>query len=346
MMGVDRRAHQLDAAPLALGCVTLLISPRSSTNIDIMIIATKTSVYGLENDGSEKRPTLLFDDLEVRRVAEGDNRNVIALADSSIILQDGAENRRVDTGIQDRLDSLCIINERPLDLLIGTTPPYIYRMDEEGPAERIETFDDLEVRSRWYTPWGGPAAVRSMASTQDGWVYADIHVGSIMRSPDRGKTWEPVTPTLHVDVHEVSTTPAANRRVYANTYRSVYISDDRGDSWEHRSKNLNNKYGRGIAVHPEDLDTILCGVSDGPRGDDVHGQLFYTEDVGRNWTHVSTGFPESTKKNIDTSHIAYADNDIAWVTDEEILYKSRDRGKTWETFWRAPEEILMISCRM
>ena len=26
------------------------------------------------------------------------------------------------------------------------------------------------------------------------WIYADVHVGSIMRSPDHGTTWEPVTP--------------------------------------------------------------------------------------------------------------------------------------------------------
>jgi photosystem II stability/assembly factor-like uncharacterized protein len=221
----------------------------------------------------------------------------------------------------------------------------MYRINEEGPAKRIKTFDDLEVRSQWYTPWGGPAAVRSMASTTNGSVYADIHVGSIMRSPDNGRTWGPVTPSLHKDVHEVSTTPASDRRVYANTYLSVYISDNIGDSWEHRSNNLNNRYGRGIAVNPGNPDTILCGVSDGPTGFDVHGQLYYTQDAGINWTHVTKGFPESTKKNIDTFHIMYADKDTAWVTDEKTLFMSRDRGKTWETHWKAPDEILMISCR-
>ena len=32
------------------------------------------------------------------------------------------------------------------------------------------------------------------------------------------QTLEPVTPTLHEDVHEVATTPASDRHVYANTY--------------------------------------------------------------------------------------------------------------------------------
>lgn len=310
-----------------------------------MIIATKNAVYRLEKDGNEKKPNLLLDNLEVRRVAEGEERTVVATAENSLITLDANEEGWLETGIKDRIDSLCVVNEKPLDLLIGTTPPYIYRFDEEGPAQRIMSFDDLQVRNQWYTPWGGPAAVRSMASTKPGWIYADIHVGSIMLSPDSGRTWEPVTPSLHKDVHEVSTTPASERRVYANTYLAVYVSDNKGDSWEHRSKDLNNRYGRGIAVNPEDPDTLLCGVSDGPTGVDVNGQLYYTDDAGINWTHITEGFPESTKKNIDTFHIAYTEKDVAWVTDENILYMSSDRGRTWETFWKAPAEILMLSCR-
>lgn len=310
-----------------------------------MIISTKNAVYCLKKEDIENPPSLLLDNLEVRRVEEGEERSLVATAENSLIILEANEKRRLKTGIKDRIDSLCIVNEKPLDLLIGTTPPYIYRISEENPAQRIKTFDDLEVRSQWYTPWGGPAAVRSIASTTEGWIYADIHVGSIMRSPDNGRTWDPVKPSLHKDVHEVSTTPASKRRVYANTFLSVYISDNKGDSWEHRFKDLNNRYGRGIAVNPGAPDTILCGVSDGPTGVDVHGQLYYTEDAGINWVHVTTGFPDSTKKNIDTFHIAYSEKDVAWVTDENILFMSTDRGKTWETHWKAPEEILMISCR-
>jgi hypothetical protein len=310
-----------------------------------MIIATNSRVYFLENDGNEKEPNLIEDGLKVRCVLEGKTRNVVTTAENSLIIHDGNEEKGLETGIEDRIDSLCMVNEKPLDLLIGTTPPYVYRIDEDGPAERLKAFDDLEVRSQWYTPWGGPAAVRSMASNKTGWIYADIHVGSIMRSPDDGCTWEPVTPSLHKDVHQVSTTPASEGRVYANTYRSVFISENKGQSWKHRSNGLNNRYGRGIGVNPEDPDSILCGVSDGPRGVNVNGQLYHTEDAGRNWNHITEGFPESTRKNIDTFHIAYSNKNVAWVTEEESLYKSEDKRKTWELYWRSPEEILMISCR-
>jgi hypothetical protein len=310
-----------------------------------MIVATRKAVFVLHNDGSRIRPNVLLDKLEIRRVVAGKKFIVVALEGGDLIILDMSQNemRMLETGISDRIDSLCILNENPFDLIIGTTPPFLFRMNEEGPAKRIKSFDELKVRSKWYTPWGGPAAVRSIARSNDGWIYADIHVGSIMRSPDSGQTWKPVTPSLHKDVHEVATTPSSQRRVYANTYLSVYVSSDRGESWEHRSKDLNNRYGRGIAVNPEDPDVMLCGVSDGPTGANVNGQLYFTEDAGLSWIHITKGFPYSTRKNVDTFHIAFSNEDVAWVTDEEDLYISLDSGSTWSHYWKAPDEIIMLS---
>jgi photosystem II stability/assembly factor-like uncharacterized protein len=181
-----------------------------------------------------------------------------------------------------------------------------------------------------------------MDITSDGWVYADIHVGSIMRSADKGETWDPVNPTLHEDVHQVITCRSNPERVLANTYLSVYVSDDRGQTWSHRSDALNQRYGRGIAVHPNNPDLILCGVSDGPTGRNVHGQLYRTENAGEKWTNIKHGFPESTSKNIDTFHIRF-EGDHAFVSDKNKLYHSKDKGKTWRLYWKAPEEINVLS---
>ena len=89
---------------------------------------------------------------------------------------------------------------------------------------------------------------------------------------------------------------------------------------------------------------MLCGVSDGPTGVNVRGQLYYSENSGGTWYHITQGFPLSTRQNIDTFHIVYMDENIAWVVDEDNLYLSQDRGQTWELYWSAPEEILSLSC--
>ncbi len=307
-----------------------------------MLVSTETSVYAVPPDGSA-HPEQLLTGLEIRRVLMGEKRNIVALSDGAVNIKQEGVDKVIQSGITDRIDSLLVLKEDPLALLVGCTPPNLYKVLEgEGEAKPIPSFQSLEVRDEWFTPWGGPPAVRSMDKTGDGWVYADIHVGSIMRSPDWGETWEPVKPTLHRDVHEVITSPCNPERVYANTYLSVYVSDDRGETWSHRSGALRERYGRGIAVHPTKPDVLLCGVSDGPSGSNVHGQLYWTEDAGRNWVHVTDGFPESTKKNIDTFHIQFT-GDHAWVSDENRLYHSKDRGVTLELFWTAPEEITVLS---
>ena len=228
-------------------------------------------------------------------------------------------------------------------MLIGTTPAHVYRLADDGrPAARIAPFDALDCRDGWHTPWGGPPAVRSLADTPDGTVYADIHVGSIMRSADHGRSWQPVTPDLHEDVHQVATCAAAPDRVAANTARAVYLSDDLGRSWSHRGDDLGARYGRAIAIDPTDPDVMLATVSDGPHGDDVHGQLYRTDDAGRTWSHVCDGFPDSTAQNINTSHVVFTADGIAWACVDRTLYVGDDHGRRWSTFWAGPEPIRMI----
>ena len=306
-----------------------------------MLIATRTDVY--KQNGGNMDPDHRLEGYEIQRVAESKTLDIFALEGGDIIAHSSAGTRHLSTGIEEPIESLLILEEDPSHFLVGTEGPHIYRV-KDGATERLETFDELDCRNDWYTPWGGPPAVRSLARTSDGWIYADIHVGSIMRSPDNGTSWEPVTPDLHEDVHQVATCPKTNDRVYANTAHAVYISEDRGQSWMHRSEGFPYYYGRAIAVHPEDPNCLLASVSKGPGGS-VNGQLYRTENAGQTWDHVTTGFPESTRGNIDTFHISFSPDGHAWAVVGKTMYASEDRGKTWKSAWEAPSDIEMIACQ-
>jgi hypothetical protein len=318
-----------------------------------MLLLTDSGVYSLAGDGRTPAPSIRYEGGGVCRCAEAAGLDALGMEDGSVLVLAGGEVRKVAAGVDGEIASLAILSEDPLQLLIGAEPPYVYNLVGDGPAERNRSFADLPVRNEWYTPWGGPAAVRSLACTGDGWVYADIHVGSIMRSADGGRRWEPVTPELDEDVHQVATCPADDDRVYANTANAVYVSTDRGLSWLDRGRDLDHRYGRAIAVHPADPDCILASVSDGPHGstassppsgENVHGGLYRTDNAGLDWQHVTEGYPASTVDNINTHQVAFSADGLAWGAVAGTLYMSRHRGLSWDAFWAAPAVIEMIAC--
>jgi len=309
-----------------------------------MIILTESGVFTLAAAMSGV-PVVRCELESARCVTEGPSTDVTVTKDGEVLLLSIDEERCFATGVAEPIESVLITGSTPVSLLLGTEGARLYRFSERnGRAQPVCAFDELSCRNKWHTPWGGPPAVRSLAATPDNSIYADVHVGSIMRSPDAGETWAPVTPTLNEDVHQVATCPAAPDRVYANTARAVYISEDRGTSWLHRAGDLDERYGRAIAVHPSVPDCILATVSDGPHGEDVHGQLYVTQNAGVNWRHVTNGFPASARQNVNTFQVAFSSDGTAWATVGKCLYRGLERATRWELFWQAPREIVALSC--
>lgn len=278
---------------------------------------------------------------DVRHATLGPTLAVLAGADGRIHLWRGQASEPLPVRIEQRIDCLLLLREDPLDLLVGTRTCRLYRVSAES-AEPIRRFDELPVRDQWHTPWGGPPSVRSLAATPDLCLYADIHVGSIMRSIDGGRSWKPVTPGLHEDVHQVATCPAEADRVYANTAASLFVSDDRGQSWRDCGGDLGHRYGRAVAVMPDRPDVLLASVSDGPHGDNVHGQLWRSEDAGARWRQVTDGFPDSTVANIDTFHVAFAADGSAWAIADGQVLASEDAGCSWRSAGDLPSPARML----
>ena len=304
-----------------------------------MLILTEEAVYRADETAPEPVRVL---DAAAAAVDASPGGGVAALEDGEVAVIGPQGTARAATGVGDEIHCIQVLREDPLTLLVGTEPAHLYRLEHGQPAARIESFDRLEVRDDWYTPWGGPPAVRSLARSGDD-VYADIHVGSIVRSADSGESWAPVKPGLHPDVHQVAVCPAAPERVYVNTADAVFVSQDRGESWRHRADGLPCRYGRAIAVHPEDPDCLLASVSRGPRAEGT-GRLFRSVDAGRSWAPPDGGFPESTQDNVDTFQVAFDAGGAAWACVEDRLFRSRDRGRNWTVEWQAPAPIAAISC--
>jgi len=299
-----------------------------------MLMATRETVYRMEGD----RPEVCYQNGAVLAIGERYSKTAI-VSGAQLVVVDGASTVSTALSLPGQVESVSVLADG--SVLIGTVGPHIYRYADDH-VNQLEEFETLECRDDFHTPWGGPASVRSFAHTEDGWVYADIHVGSIIRSPDWGESWEPVTPDLHEDVHQVATHPRQLDALFANTANAVYVSDDRGDSWAHRSEGFPYNYGRAIAVHPEDGDCLLASVSRGPHSG-VDGRLYRSDDRGRSWSHVTSGFPESTASNIDTFQIAFTEDGRAWAALDRDLLVSDDGGQAWTTCWTSSAPIVMLA---
>ena len=97
-----------------------------------------------------------------------------------------------------------------------------------GRQTPVESFEAIDGRDAWYTPWGDPADVRSIAAALDGTLHVNVHVGGVARSRDAGRSWAP-TVDIESDVHQVLAHPARADVVLAAAAAGFGLSRDGGD---------------------------------------------------------------------------------------------------------------------
>lgn len=221
----------------------------------------------------------------------------------------------------DRLRATCLASIDG-DVFVGSSEAHLFLVAGEI-LEPVTAFDGAEGRSTWYTPWGGPPDTRSIANWDDD-VYVNVHVGGVLRSHDRGKTW---TPTIDVDadVHQVTT---AEELVLAACAGGLAVSTDRGSTWSLRTAGLEARYSRAVAVCGE---AVLVSSSNGPRGE---RSAIYRADLASGAferCHAGSGWFDD---NID-SHCLDALPDgsfAAFGTSDGRVSASTDAGSTWEEY--------------
>ena len=220
----------------------------------------------------------------------------------------------------DDVVATCVI-EHAGDVFVGGAEAGLWRLDG-SELEPVESFRDAPTRERWYTPWGGPPDVYSMASHGDD-LYVSVHVGGILRTSDGGRSWQP-TIDIDVDVHQVVTDRDGG--LWAATgARALAHSTDRGASWEYHSAGLHAGYLLAVAVAS---DAVLVGASSGPHADD--GALYRFAD-GRfeRCTGPSAGLPTDLGGAISPRHIAAQGTDAVVALPGGDVYGSGDSGLTW-----------------
>ena len=101
-------------------------------------------------------------------------------------------------------------------------------------TDRGETWHDIS------TEWAGGDGIHSMTEF-DGYLWSAVSISSMARSPDSGKTWEPL---YRFDYGHVYDWAALNGRLYVGGYEGVGVWDEATRTWEYPMAGLpiGNRY--------------------------------------------------------------------------------------------------------
>jgi hypothetical protein len=206
-------------------------------------------------------------------------------------------------------------------LLAGAAGAALFEVDD--PLRRVESFERTPGRDAWYTPWGGPPDVRSMARGPDGTLYVNVHVGGVVRSTDGGSTWED-TMDIHADVHQVIADLRTPGHAYAATARGLAETTDAAGSWVFSTEGLHASYCRAVATSRE---WLFLSASQGSRG--RRAALYRRTLGGGPFERCEAGLPGWFSTNLDTFCLAVKEALVAAGDADGTVYVSGDHGSTW-----------------
>ena len=272
-----------------------------------------------------------------------DGREITALvpdADGWWALADGRDMVRFHGGAVEAIASIdeevgrCLLPVAG-GVLVGTANARM-TFARPGSVEMLTSFDRAQGRDRWYTPWGGPPDTRSLSAAPDGAVFANVHVGGILRASDPLGAWEP-TIDIDADVHQVLADPSGARHVVAATALGLAESLDGGDTWRFITDGLHAPYARAVALDGEEL---FMSASVGPRGGPAAvyrrspGEMAFVRSTG--------GLPEWFGQNIDTHCLAAGGGMVVFGT-EGRMFVSEDEGASWRDAGTRYPEITCVA---
>jgi len=211
----------------------------------------------------------------------------------------------------------------PNGLLVGTEQAHLLRLAGDALVA-VDEFDTADGRTTWYTPWGDPADVRSMAIAADGTIHVNVHVGGVVRSRDGGATWAP-TIDIENDVHQVLAHPARPEIVLVASAEGFGLSHDGGGTWQLSTTGLHSHYLRAVAVA---ADHVLISASAGFHGrrSAIYRRLL---DGGTRFERCEAGLPKWFDDNIDTACLAATSSLAVFGTGDGRVFHSADAGAHW-----------------
>lgn len=216
----------------------------------------------------------------------------------------------------------------------GTEPSRLFGSNDKGTTwEALDALLELPSRPTWSfppRPWTSHVRWIAPSPHDASLLLAGIELGGLMRSADRGRTWEDHRPGAQRDVHCLAWHPNAEGRAYEAGGGGSAFSVDGGETWTPADDGRDRNYTWALAVDPVDPEVWYVSASTGPfaahgRGDpQAH---LYRRRNGEPWSVLGGGLPDPLPA-MPYALVAAEDRLFAGLSDGQ-LWESGDRGDTW-----------------
>ncbi len=255
----------------------------------------------------------------------------------------------------------------------GTAPVRLYRSEDRGKTwEELTGLQDIpdEVQFNWWYP-----PPPHLGHVYDIFVHPDdsrtlylcLEHGGVVRSFDRGATWEDVTEGIdYPDMHEVRSLPGSRTKYFIASARGFFTSEDPAAGWARAQNGCTRDYFLSFIFLPpnpgQDAPTMLVSTADRSPGywerpEEARSAVFRSEDCAQSWHRVGEGLPDELRPmvNMLVNHPADPNGAFAGLgglrrpaaTSVGTLLVSHDRGDSWDELpvklppvsglWAAPE---------
>jgi hypothetical protein len=269
----------------------------------------------------------------------------------------------------------------PLDesvVYAGMEPTQLFRSEDRGATwhEVVGLMQmPQEIQDNWWSPVSGVGHVRNIFIQPDdsNTIYLALEHGGIVRSFDRGETWEDVSQGIdYLDIHLVFGHPIDANRYYVSSARGFFKSDDPAKGWVRAENGFTRDYYHDFIFLPprakDQNPTMLIATADHSPGywDRENGvrsaraAIFRSEDNAGSWQRVVEGLPDEIAAMISTLAPHPSDPNSAYAGMGEVsrghahgeaghgwIAVTRDRGESWQDLgvdlpadrvvWAAPE---------
>jgi len=169
--------------------------------------------------------------------------------------------------------------------------------------------------------------------TQAHRVYVGTIGEGLWRSTDSGETFIRASDGMFVECHvrALVMDPRDPRILYLGSEQGLFRSTDGADHWARVESPMSGRQIWSILLLPQMPDIILAGAC--PAG------LFRSEDGGRTWTEprvrIVQECPRIMHSRVTTLTADPTEPQTIWAGVEiGGLFRSRDRGRTWEAVGR------------